>query len=517
MDVILEKCTTVAHFQKTLSTLAKFTRREANDDQGTVIQFTLADLTSVQEEITAEFRIWCESIEDKLNSLSSKQNEILEATASFNERAEGLQTVAKELESQVGKVTIASDKIVSNATPYRDALLGGHGREVRGAVDGRILIDLERKAKQIMIVVKDSIFSVTTADELVEKANGIIGKIEDSDRPGTVKIESITKFPKGGALLQLNSKEVAKWLRQPEIEDIFLKKFAKDAYVKERPHSVLLRGVPIILDPSNEAHLREIEETNGLTKFSIMKARWIKPEGRRRRGQTHAHATAAIALVETANTIIKEGIEICGVKIRPEKLKQEPLQCLRCRRWGHFAANCMEADDTCGTCGENHRTTQCKNSEKKHCVSCKSDTHTSWDRNCPEFIRRCKLFDESHPENNMVYFPTEEDWTLTTRPDRIPLEERFPQRFAVNSLPVMNKKHPAKGKKPAPTRHITNKDTQGKDQHTINHYFSRSQAKGKEKETAPEEGEPREADDYEECFDFLENNDLERLAGPSYH
>jgi hypothetical protein len=55
--------------------------------------------------------------------------------------------VAKELKSQVDKVTIVSDKIVSNATPYCNALLEGHSREARGVVDGRILIDLERKAK----------------------------------------------------------------------------------------------------------------------------------------------------------------------------------------------------------------------------------------------------------------------------------------------------------------------------------------------------------------------------------
>jgi hypothetical protein len=40
----------------------------------------------------------------------------------------------------------------------------------------------------------------------------------------------------------------------------------------------------------------------------------------------HAHATATISLVEMANNIIKEGIDICKIKIRPEKLKQEPLQ-----------------------------------------------------------------------------------------------------------------------------------------------------------------------------------------------
>jgi hypothetical protein len=119
-----------------------------------------------------------------------------------------------------------------------------------------------------------------------------------------------------------------------------------------------------------------------------------------------------------------------------------------------------------------------------------------------------------HPENNMVYFPTDERWTLTSRPDRIPLEERFPQRFAINSLPLTNKRPPAKGKKAAPTKPITRKNQHGKEQNTINHYFSRSQAKGKEKESAPEEGELREdSDDYDDCFDNIENNDVERLIG----
>jgi len=127
------------------------------------------------------------------------------------------------------------------------------------------------------------------------------------------------------------------------------------------------------------------------------------------------------------NKLIKEGLKIYRTKIRPEKLRQELLQCLWCRQWGHFTANYMEAKDTYSTCREAHYTTHCKNLEKKHCASCNTDIYTSWDRNCSEFIRRSKIFDEKHPENNMVYFPTNEDWTLTTRPDRIPLEECFPQ------------------------------------------------------------------------------------------
>jgi hypothetical protein len=42
----------------------------------------------------------------------------------------------------MGKVTVATDKIASNPTPYRDALLEGDGRTSREAVDGRVLIDI---------------------------------------------------------------------------------------------------------------------------------------------------------------------------------------------------------------------------------------------------------------------------------------------------------------------------------------------------------------------------------------
>ena len=40
----------------------------------------------------------------------------------------------------------------------------------------------------------------------------------------------------------------------------------------------------------------------------------------------------------------------------------------------------------------------------------------------------------------MVYFPTEKDWTLTTRPNRIPLDERFPKHLAVNNLKLSGQK-----------------------------------------------------------------------------
>jgi hypothetical protein len=249
---ILEQCDLLQQYKTNIISLAIFAWNTAEDDQDMMIQLTLADLKSVQKDVKADLAKWCNTIKGKLDKLGSN----LEATVNLSKRATGLQEAAKELENQVDKVTVASDKIASNATPYRDALKGGTGREARDAVDGRVLINMERKAKQIIIIIKDFDTVMMTTDELMEKANGIIAEIKDKDHTETVKVKAVTRFLNGGTLFQLNSKEAAKWLKEPEIGDTFLKKLAKEAYFRERLHNVLLHGVLIIFKPRKPTYAR---------------------------------------------------------------------------------------------------------------------------------------------------------------------------------------------------------------------------------------------------------------------
>jgi hypothetical protein len=249
---ILEKCTIISQFRKTLTKLAKFTCEAAEFIPNTIIQ--LSDPKAVKNEITADLAKWCKGIEGKTDTLSGKQNKILEATSNFNKHANGLQTVTKDLEGQISKVAATSNKIANIATLYQDALLGENGRDQRESVNEQVLIDVECKAKQIMIIIKDHHTALLNPEELANRANEILEKIKDKDQPETVRVDLIAKFL-SRLLFYFNSKEVAKWIRQPEIEDKFLKQLDKNAYVKERPHNVLLHGVPIILDPSKESHL----------------------------------------------------------------------------------------------------------------------------------------------------------------------------------------------------------------------------------------------------------------------
>jgi hypothetical protein len=307
---------------------------------------------------------------------------------------------------------------------------------------------MERRARQILVDIFDEDGNNTLAKSLTEiivKANETIGKIEDADKLDKVIVETVLQTWKGELLLTLNSKEAASWLRTLEHKIAFTDGFSKGSHIRERIFNLIVPRVPIIFEPGNKSHLRETEEANSLADFAICKARWIKPTERRRVGQMHTFAILSITSVELANTLIRDGLNICGVRVRPTKQKAEPIQCMKCRNWGHFTGDCPASEDTCGTCGGKHRTNACQNREKLWCVTYESTYHTSWDRNCSEFNRCCFLMDERNPENSMPYFPMEQEWSQLVRPSRIDMDERFLGTYAVNSLPLYETRQPSKG------------------------------------------------------------------------
>lgn len=405
--------------------------REGKKD---IIQITLGDVRDIRKDLMADLTSRYNTLEDTLNSLKSGQEQILKATDRITSETSGINASTKELESRVTKVTDATDQIASTTRSYRDAILAQpHGT----TADLKLKDDLERKAKQILVGIHGDTLDGKSHSDIVNRANDIIsGLVDMPERPEKVQIELATITRSKALLLQMNTKQAADWLRDPLVETKFTELFAKDSYFIDRTYSVIVPRTPIIFEPADATHLREVEEANDLIPNSIKKARWIKPIARRRDGQTHAYAILTLKSPSAANHLIRNGIKVCGVKLSPSKLKQEPLQCLRCRGWGHIAMQCQSDIEVCGACSENHSTRDCSNPHKRICATCKDNTHASWDRNCPAFIQRCEAYNNRFPENNLPFFPTDEDWTLTTRPDKIPFEKRFPPQYAVTSLPI---------------------------------------------------------------------------------
>jgi hypothetical protein len=422
------------------------------------------EASALREAIKADFTQICREILDSQDCILENGHAILMETRKTRSTAEEAKTATSNLEGKVGKMTDAADKIENCTKSYRDAVMTKPTATTN--VDPKVLGDRERKAKQILVQIfeNDEEGKATLAKsltEIKEKANEVIASMEGRDRPKGAKVESAIKTRGKAVVLTLNSRETVEWLRDPGNEVTFTRGFSDGSHIKERLYNLILPRVPISFNPDDEVQLRELEEVNDLPNDTVAKAKWIKPIDRRRPDQTVAYAVLSLRSVEHANILIRDGILICGVKIRPAKQTQEPIQCMKCRGWGHFATDCMAEKDTCGNCGEAHRTSACKSKEKVFCVLCKEHTHASRDRNCPEAIRRRETFNERNPENAMPYFPTEQEWTLAVRPSRITLDDRFPQRFAVNSLPTATRgkttagNHPTRRRQGDPTRSAT--------------------------------------------------------------
>jgi hypothetical protein len=405
-------------------------RAEGNERQN--------ELSTLGKNIKADLSFIHNAFQKQLSAVTESVKQTLDATGKVLVEVGSIKDATKELDTKIGKITSTANKIASTTETYRDAVLKNPGQGNISRTNPKVLGDMDRKAKQVLLDIYDSAGNDTLAkslSELKERANETLKAMEDGEKPDNIKVETVMNTRSKAILLTFNSKEAVTWLKDPGNEHTFMKGFSDGAHIRERSYNLIVPQVPIVFNPADKEQLRETEEGNGMNKFAITKARWIKPENRRRIGQTYAYAIFSISTAEAANMLIRDGLNINGLRVRPSKPKQEPSQCMKCRRWGHFANECLAAADTCGTCGQEHRTSSCQSREKLHCVSCKVNTHASWDRTCPEFMRRCMITDKRNPENGMPYYPTEQEWTLTVRPNRIPLDERYPQRFAVNSLP----------------------------------------------------------------------------------
>ncbi|KAF8258423.1 hypothetical protein EI94DRAFT_1622292, partial [Lactarius quietus] len=119
-----------------------------------------------------------------------------------------------------------------------------------------------------------------------------------------MEIQEVIKLRNSSMLLQFTTKEAADWLRIPENEAAFTKKFDPEATIRVKVHPIMVPRILITFDPSNLIHLREVEEVNRLPTNTIKKARWIKPEYRCAKGQTCAHAIFTITSATAANTLL---------------------------------------------------------------------------------------------------------------------------------------------------------------------------------------------------------------------
>ena len=459
---------------KAVGHLAKVLRYTEQHAQSTSNNIDLPVLMKeLQSNISAEMESRLSALENKLTLPTAVQKQLESVAKELGQATDTIKTSLKVVGNSIAQATDTSSQLANTASSYKDALLRSREQPQLAEntssatpADPRILRDMDRKVRQILIDTMDPDITGASNTAIKDKVSAAINNITDPPPPKDTTILDITKLRKGGFTVLFKDKEVINWLQDPAVDLEFTSGVSRDATIVKRIYSLLVPRIPTTLDPTNETHLREIEECNGLPTGTIVKARWVKPEYRRAPDQRATHTIFALRDADNANICIRDGIKVCGLHTRPNRLKHEPMQCMKCRKWGHFANVCTATTDTCGTCGGEHRTKECDNKVKNYCVSCRSHEHASWDRECPEFQRRCGQYDENYPKNNLIFFPTEESWTLTTRPQRLPHSDRFPPRYA--ATPRQQTERPTrenaskpqnKQRKQQTTRNVANQTT----------------------------------------------------------
>jgi gas vesicle protein len=359
-----------------------------------------------------------EEIEKVIGEVSEKIKESTEKLGKTVEKAETISTAQTQISQQTTH-TQGSDGPKSYAAATKSNIVFSLKK---------ILAKNEAQARQIMIdrrspIHVNSLRELTEA-QLVAKATLAIELMEKegANIPKDLNFISARRLPHGGVLYELNSPEMVKWFNSPANRSQFLEHFGPEITIKDRSFPVLIENVPTSFVPDNKYALAEIEKKAGLKTGAITKARYIKPESRRRPGQRTAHAILTFSTKEDANQAIKFGLSVESKKVYGRKLIAEPTRCLKCHslEGSHIATECPQEHDTCGTCGKEHRTATCQvtNPNDYHCKNCDVKGHASWNRECPSFKSKWEAHKRRNEDAKYRFYITEDPLTWETQTDK---------------------------------------------------------------------------------------------------
>lgn len=333
-------------------------------------------------EFTSDMKMLIEDAKEKID------NHIKNATASL-----ATQTAAPAEQANPARRTYANTLI--NPLPNANPLLA--------AREGI-------KARQILLEgLKETPLSHLDNIQLKKALNKILEEIGIEEG----RIRTTQNQRDGTTLIEMDSDVATSWIKTQANASKFCAKVGNKVSFRLRQYNIIAFNVPTNLVTDNHDHRIEISEANNFDDDTITALRWAKPIERRSPEQRTAHLIITLNNAEVANRAIAKGIYICNRNCRAERIKKEPPRCMKCQGWNHFAKDCPAEKDTCGNCAEEHRTRECQKPQAKKCASCKAPGHASWDRNCPEFIKRLSDFNKRNPENSLQFFPSTETWTWT--------------------------------------------------------------------------------------------------------
>lgn len=229
-------------------------------------------------------------------------------------------------------------------------------------------------------------------------------------------------------MLETSDEDTVGWLEahSEEVSD----DIGHSVAIKTRSYALVAESVPVSFDDNNEDGLRKVEKVSEVKSRCIMKASWLKKRTQRKEGQETADLIIRVKDIESANSILRDGIIIKGKRVRTRKLVRTPKRCYKCQRLGHIAAQCKSDTTICATCSEEHETDGCivEDETKFRCTNCDTEGHASWDRTCTKYQEAARELEKNTEDSKYKYFRTKEDWTWELNEHERPQTQLPPQK-----------------------------------------------------------------------------------------
>lgn len=368
---------------------------------------------------------------------------------------ENIDTRFDKLQQNISTLTSRIDQLNQQGS-YKAALLAGtrNGEAPNPQEVQRLARDAIKACQVLININPDSPIAPgkVSHEQLVAKIKEALKTISNPDSPD-LDIRAVNQYRNGGTVIQMLNEDAAKYIKQQVVKEGFINALDPSAIMKDRSYPVIIQFVPLTFNPSDQNQIQQLEQENGWESDSVTMARWVKPPEKRTSTQRVAHLLISFKDPKIANLGIRDGITLNHNKLQLKKNKREPVRCAKCQHYGHIAKECLARQDTCANCAEEHRTSECRNKDTTHCVSCQTSDHASWDRNCPELERRCIDLEHRDPSTTMPYYPTDEIWTQAQAPPKAKTQPR-PQQ-TLNPPPTqqtqntIDRHFPPRGARPA--------------------------------------------------------------------
>ena len=167
-----------------------------------------------------------------VDGLVANQKGLQMATETLTGTTETLQKIAQEIGSSVKEASESTDQLSNTVTLYKEALLTANNTAAQTNApqphktkeDPRLMRDLNRKNRQLLIEMGKEALEGKSTTELKEKIEAVLQGMTPPP-PRDAKIQEMNKLRNGGVIIQLETKEVADWLHEPNNKNVTKQQF----------------------------------------------------------------------------------------------------------------------------------------------------------------------------------------------------------------------------------------------------------------------------------------------------